>query len=78
MLPADDVDSLLASVVERFGDVVASDAVARAFAVACKGATSRSRETLAAGLNDADGMEPIVSAFDKALKTELRRLLQTH
>jgi len=74
----DDVDRLLASVVERFDDVVASDAVARAFAVACRDATSVSRETQAAGLNDAHCMESIASAFDKALKTELLRLLQTH
>ncbi len=79
MVPVDDqVDCLLASVLERFDDIVASEAVARAFAVACRNAASVSRETRVHGLDDAGRMESITSAFDEALKTELRRLLQTH
>jgi len=73
MFPCDDdLDRLLASVAERYGDIVGSEAIARAFAVACRDAESVSRETHAAGL------ESIVSAFDETLKTELRRLLRTH
>jgi len=73
----DDVESLLESVVERF-DVVAGEAVARTFTVACREATSAWEEAHAAGLNDAGRMESVVAAFEKALKTELRRLLRTH
>jgi hypothetical protein len=74
----DDVESLLESVVERFDDVVAGEAVARTFTVACREATSAWEEAHAAGLNDAGRMESVVAAFEKALKTELRRLLRTH
>jgi len=78
LLADDDVESLLDSVVERFDGVVASDAVARAFTVACREATSAWEETYAAGLNNVGCIEAVVAAFDKALKTELRRLLRTH
>jgi len=73
MFPCDDdLDRLLTSVVERYGDIVAGEAIARAFAFACRDAASVSRETHAAGL------ESIASAFDETLKTELRRLIRTH
>jgi len=78
LLADDDVESLLESVVERFDGVVAGDAVAKAFTVACREATSAWEEAHAAGLNDAGRMECVVAVFEKALKTEFRRLLRTH
>ena len=76
----DESTRLLASIRARYGDLVVSDAVSRALSAACQEAVPISQETLDVLDIDDDGSKQSMpsAALNRALKIELRRLLQTH